>query len=375
MRYNLRKGSIMRHYIYQLAKWPLFNWDQEKIANQLANIHQRQGQLIGLMKALGFTIQKETVLQMLTLDVTQSSLIEGETLNTVEVRSSIARRLGIPLAQYVKSSRHVEGIVGMIMDATQNFAKPLTIERILQWQIDLLSSDINHIYTRIGAWRDDAQGPMQVISGAISREKIHFEAPSADVLEKELQSFFTWTEQNNTDLVLKAAIAHLWFVTLHPFEDGNGRIARAISDYFLAKSEQSSQRFYSMSAQMRVERKGYYAILESTQKGDLNITQYLEWFLSCLLHAIENTEQIVKLILFKKQFWEQYQGLEINVRQKLMLNKLLDGFKGKLTTSKWSKIAKCSQDTALRDIQQLIHLGILIKDPAGGRSTSYSLKI
>ncbi|MFA6036901.1 MAG: Fic family protein [Legionellales bacterium] len=365
----------MQRYIYQLSTWPMFNWDQEKIANQLANIHQRQGQLIGLMQALGFTIQKETVLQMLTLDVTQSSEIEGEMLNAYEVRSSIAKRLGIPLAQYVKSSRQVEGIVAMIMDATQNFDQPLTIERILQWQIDLLSGDINHIYTRIGGWRDDAHGPMQVVSGAISREKIHFEAPSANVLEKELQNFFVWIEQNNTDLVLKAAIAHLWFVTLHPFEDGNGRVARAISDYFLAKSEQSAQRFYSMSAQIRVERKGYYAILESTQKGDLNITKYLEWFLSCLLHAIENTEQTIKLVLFKKQFWEIHQSLDINIRQKLMLNKLLDGFKGKLTTSKWSKIAKCSQDTALRDIQQLIHQDILIKDQAGGRSTSYSLKI
>lgn len=366
----------MVRYIYKLPKWPDFYWEQEKLSAKLAHIHQRQGQILGTMQALGFSVQNEALLQNLALDVLKSSEIEGEVLNLAQVRSSIARRLGIPVPNYVKSSRNVDGMVEMILDATQNFNQALTEERLFNWNIALLSGDVKSIYLKMGIWRDDAEGPMQVVSGAIGLDRVHFEAPAAAYLADEMKRFLTWVNQNdNSDLVLKSAIAHLWFVTLHPFDDGNGRIARAITNWLLARNEQSAQRFYSISAQIMRERKIYYQILESTQKGNLDITLYLNWFLDCLMRALDETERTIKTILFKSKFWEQHASTPFNDRERLMLNKLLDGFKGKLTTTKWSKLTHSSQDTALRDINHLIALGILTKDLAGGRSTTYSLML
>ena len=364
----------MARYIYQQVDWPHFSWDQAKLAPQLAHIHQRLGKLMGSLSALGFALQNDTQLNTLSLEVIKSSDIEGEILNPDQVRSSIARRLGLPYDASITPSDNVTGAVDVVLDAAQQFNAPLTEERLCHWQIALLRSDPKSAYLRIGAWRNDAQGPMQVVSGPIGKEKVHFEAPPASELNAEMKKFIQWAnEKNDTDPILKAAIAHLWFVTLHPFDDGNGRIARAITEWLLARHEQSAQRFYSMSAQIRQERKSYYAILETTTKSTLNITAYLEWFLNTLDHAFDKTEHTIKNALLKTKFWDTHANASLNARQVLMINKLFDGFFGKLTTTKWAKITKCSPDTALRDINALIDLGILKKDPAGGRSTGYSL--
>lgn len=366
----------MARYIYQHPDWPHFFWDQEKLAASLAQIHLRQGRLMGTLSALGFLVQNDTLLNNLTLEVIKSSDIEGEILNPDQVRSSIARRLGLSIENPKQSTGNVEGAVEVLLDATQHFNQDLTEERLCHWQFALLKSDPKsaYLHLNIGKWRDDAHGPMQVISGPIGRERVHFEAPPAEILSAEMATFIQWAnQQSDIDPVLKAAIAHLWFVTIHPFDDGNGRIARAITDWLLARHEQSALRFYSMSAQIRQERKTYYAILESTSKGDLEITRYLEWFLDMLNHAFDATEQSIRSSLAKSKFWEKHAQTAFNARQTLMLNKLFDGFIGKLTTTKWAKITKCSQDTALRDINTLIDLGILKKDAAGGRSTGYKL--
>ena len=329
------------------------------------------------MESLGFSLQKEAELETLTLDVLKSSEIEGEKLPADQVRSSIARRLGLETGGTVPAERDVEGVVEMMLDATQNFSKPLGDERLFAWHGALFPTGRSGMRKVIvGAWRNDTDGPMQVVSGPVGKEKVHYEAPAAPLLGREMSAFLTWANDasDKTDTVLRAALAHLWFVTIHPFDDGNGRIARAIADWALARSENSPQRFYSMSAQIRQERNDYYGILERTQKGTLDVTPWMEWFLGCLGRAFGGTDTTLAAVLRKARFWESHAQVAINERQRGILNRLLDGFDGKLTTTKWAKLAKCSHDTALRDIQDLIKHGILKRDEGGGRSTSYSLK-
>jgi Fic family protein len=362
-------------YIHERKDWPAFRWSEQTLAPRLAAVRHRQGRLIGRMEALGFQLQAEAVLQTLTEEVQKSSEIEGEMLDKEQVRSSIARRLGMDVGALTPADRDVEGVVEMMLDATQNYDKPLTKERLFNWHAALFPtgrSGMSRI--KVGAWRDDRTGPMQVVSGPIGRELVHCEAPPADRLKKEMRAFLVWFESKTAiDLVLKAALAHLWFVTIHPFDDGNGRIARAIADMVLARSEGSAQRFYSMSAQIRIERNAYYQMLEVTQKGDLDVTSWLEWFLACLDRAFDGAEKTLASVMTKARFWEKHGGAAFNDRQRATINRLLDGFEGKLTTSKWATLAKCSQDTALRDIDDLIKRGVLAKDTGGGRSTSYSL--
>jgi Fic family protein len=365
----------MPSYIHELSAWPEFHWDNSALAEKLASVRHRQGRLVGRMEGLGFPLRSEAMLQTLTEDVTKSSEIEGEKLDREQVRSSIARRLGMDIGALTPADREVEGIVEMMLDATQNFDRPLTKERLISWHAALFPSGYSGI-SRIGVgrWRDDAMGPMQIVSGAFGHERIHYEAPEASRLSQEMTAFLDWFDAGNRiDPVVKAAIAHLWFVTIHPFDDGNGRIARAIADMQLARSERSPQRFYSMSAQIRQERRAYYGILEATQKRDLDITAWLVWFLDCLDRAFDGAEGALAAVLRKARFWERHATAPLNERQRDMLNRLLDGFTGKLTSSKWAKIEKCSTDTALRDITDLIEHGILVRDLGGGRSTSYSL--
>jgi Fic family protein len=362
-------------YIHERPDWPAFRWDSERISPNLVEVRHRQGRLIGRMEGLGFQLRKEAVLHSLTEEVLKSSEIEGEKLDRDQVRSSIARRLGIDIGGLNPSDRDVDGVVEMMLDATQQYDQPLTADRLFDWHAALFPtgrSGMSRI--NLGAWRDDEKGPMQIVSGPIVKERIHYEAPAAVRLRGEIKRFLSWFEKkSSTDLVLKAAVAHLWFVTIHPFDDGNGRIARAIADMVLARSEGSPQRFYSMSAQIRQERREYYDVLEATQKGDLDITHWLEWFLACLGRAFDRAETILATVLNKARFWDRFAGAAFNERQRSMINRLLNGFEGKLTSSKWAKIEKCSQDTTLRDIEDLIQKGVLTKDLAGGRSTSYSL--
>lgn len=359
-------------YIYQNPHWPNFTWDQERISVPLAAVRHRQGRFMGRMEGLGFPLRTEAMLQTLTLDILKTSEIEGKHLDHRQIRSSLARRLGITITESVPSARAVDGIVEMMCDATQNFFKPLSQERLFGWHAALFPTGYSDMHKIIvGAWRE---GPMQVVSGSYGHERVHYQAPDATVLKEEVNRFLRWFNSSlPIDPVFKAAIAHLWFVTIHPFEDGNGRIARAIADLQLARADNSALRFYSMSAQIQQERKIYYDILENTQKGSLDITEWMEWFIACFDRALEKTEQILKNVMRKARFWEAFATVSINDRQRLMINKLLDGFEGKMTSSKWAKISKCSHDTALRDIQHLVDLSILSKDSAGGRSTSYSL--
>lgn len=362
-------------YIHELQHWPRFDWDRDRLVIPLADVRHRQGRLIGHMEALGFNLRQEAVLQTLTTDVLKSSEIEGEKLDAEQVRSSIARRLGMDVGALKPADRNVEGIVEMMLDATRQYDQPLTAERLFGWHASLFPTGRSGMHKiRVGAWRDDSSGPMQVVSGPIGKEHVHFEAPKAGRLDEGMATFLDWfNKPADIDEVLKAALAHLWFVTIHPFDDGNGRIARAIADMVLARSEHSSQRFYSMSAQIRQERGAYYDILEETQKGTLNITPWMEWFLGCLGRAIDGAQITLAAVLAKSRFWESIAGVAINERQRLVLNRLLDGFEGKLTTSKYAKLAKTSQDTALRDILSLVESGILVRNPEGGRSTSYTL--
>ena len=365
----------MRTYIHELDDWPAFHWDDTRIAPLLASVSRKQGRLVGRMEALGFDLRNEAVLETLTADVQKSSEIEGEILDKDQVRSSIARRLGMDVGGLLPSDRNVDGVVEMMLDATQKYDQTLDDERLYAWHAALFPTGRSGmVKITVGAWRTDAGGPMQVVSGGIGKERVHYEAPKASTLEKEMNTFLDWFESNKPiDPVLKAALAHLWYVTIHPFDDGNGRIARAIADMTLARSEGSAQRFYSMSAQIRVERKAYYDILETTQQGDLDVTDWLLWFLNCLDHAFDGAEQTLARILAKAAFWERLKGEVVNERQQRVLNKLLDRFEGKLTSSKWAKLTKTSPDTALRDITDLVQRGILEKDAGGGRSTSYSL--
>jgi Fic family protein len=362
-------------YIHELRDWPNFRWDRETLAGQLARVRHHQGRLIGRMEALGFTLRTEAVLQSLTEEVIKSSEIEGAVLDKDQVRSSIARRLGMDVGALVPADRDVEGVVEMMLDATQNYAQPLTADRLHGWHAALFPTGRSGMHRiTVGAWRVPDSDPMRVLSGPVGRERIHYEAPKAARLPEEMHRFLDWFNSvEPLDDVLRSAIAHLWFVTIHPFEDGNGRIARAIADLSLARSERSPQRFYSMSAQIRMERNAYYDVLEATQKGDLDIMAWLEWYLACLSRAFDNAETILGSVLTKARFWETHAGESFNERQKYILNRVFDGFEGKLTSSKWAKIAKCSQDTASRDIADLVKRGILVKDAAGGRSTSYSL--
>lgn len=362
-------------YIHEHPNWPNFTWDSEKLAKLLAETRHKQGKMLGRMEILGFSIQSEASLENMTQEVVKSSEIEGENLDANQVRSSIARRLGMGINGLVDSDRNVDGIVEMMLDATQQFGQPLTDERLFGWQAALFPTGRNGIHKiTVGAWRTGQNGPMRVVSGAIGREKVHFEAPEASDLPDEMNSFLEWfNKEDEQDPVLKAAIAHLWFVTIHPFEDGNGRIARAIADMQLTRADKTPHRFYSMSAQIRIERNEYYTMLEKTQKGSLNITAWLEWFLECLSRALDKVEGSLKDVNRKTNCWNNIGSMEINSRQRLILNKLFDGFDGKLNTSKWAKITKCSTDTALRDIQDLINKGVLVKENAGGRSTSYVL--
>ncbi len=366
----------MSTFIYQQDNWPNFTWKNDEIINLLSEARNLQGRLIGKMESLGFDLRNEALLDTLTLDVLKSSEIEGEFLNPEQVRSSIARRLGMEIAGSVDSDRNIDGVVEMMLDATQNCFKPLTADRLFDWHAALFPTGRSGMYKiTVADWRKDTTGPMQVVSGALGKEKVHFQAPDAELVEKEMNLFLDWFRNNEkTDLVLKAAIAHLWFVTIHPFEDGNGRITRALTDLLLAKSDKSNQRFYSMSAQIRIERREYYEILEKTQKGNLDITEWIKWFLNCLINSIKSTDSLLVSVLFKADFWTKNAETLINERQKKLLNKLLNGFDGKLTSSKWAKIAKSSKDTAIRDINDLIDKGILQKESAGGRSTNYELK-
>lgn len=362
-------------YIHELSNWPRFQLDREQLAKPLADVRHRQGRLTGHMEALGFDLQQDAVLETLSADVLKSSEIEGEKLNAEQVRSSIARRLGIDIGALKPADRNVEGIVEMMLDATRRYDQPLTAKRLFDWQASLFPTGRSGMHKiRTGAWRDDSTGAMEVVSGPVGKQRVHFQAPAAVRLDQEMQTFLSWfNATSEIDPVLKAGLAHFWFVTIHPFDDGNGRIARAIADMALARSENSPQRFYSMSSQIRQEREAYYNILEQTQQGTLDITPWMEWFLGCLGRAIDGAQTTLGSILAKARFWEETAGVHINDRQRLVLNRLLDGFEGKLTTSKYAQLAKCSHDTALRDILALVERGILVRNPEGGRSTSYAL--
>jgi Fic family protein len=361
-------------FIHEIAQWPSFNWDDAKLSPILADVRHRQGRLLGRMEGLGFQLRSEASLTTLTADVVKSSAIEGERLDAEAVRSSIARRLGLDVGGTSPASRDIEGIVEVMLDATQKYAQPLTAERLFSWHAALFPtarSGMRRI--TVGAWRPLEAGPMQVVSGPMGQERVHFEAPSAERLEREMTVFLDWFGSNGIDPVLKAGVAHFWFVTIHPFEDGNGRIGRAIADMALARSEGTAERFYSMSAQIETDRKQYYLHLEQSQRGDVNITPWLEWFLSCLGRAVAGAEKELVGVLRKAKIWERINEEPVNERQRKIINLLLDGFEGKLSSSKYAKLAKCSEDTALRDIKILIERGILTQDQGGGRSTSYHL--
>ena len=362
-------------YIWQSADWPSWRYDLSALTGLLTEVSHAQGLLIGRLADVGMALRDQASLAALTEDVVKTSEIEGELLNVESVRSSIARRLGVDIGAVAPVDRHVEGIVEMVLDATSRSAKPLTAERLFGWHAALFPtgySGMNKI--AIGQWRDDADGPMQVVSGPVGQRKVHFQAPPADVLPFETARFLTWAnEQTDMAELVKAGLAHLWFVTLHPFDDGNGRIARAVGDLFLARADGSPQRFYSLSAQIQRERKDYYDVLERTQKGTLDVTGWLSWFLGTLGRAIASAQTTLDAVLVKARFWQRWPGMSLNERQVKLLNRLLDGFEGKLTSSKWGAIAKCSPDTALRDISELLALGILRKTAGGGRSTAYAL--
>lgn len=362
-------------YIWECSDWPEWRYDIATLTNLLSSARYRQGCLKGQMEALGFHLRDEAYLRTLTMDVLKTSEIEGEHFDRELVRSSIARQLGMTMGALAPEDRHVEGLVAMMLDATQNYASPITTERLFTWHGAIFPTGRSGMMQiRVGDWRNDAKGPMQVVSGRMGYDRVHYKAPPADCLKNEMAAFLLWVEApDKLDMLLKAGIAHLWFVTLHPFDDGNGRIARAISDLLLARSDGMAQRFFSMSAQIQHERNDYYSILERTQRGDMDITEWLQWFLECLERAVEHAKQTLNDVLYRARFWEGVKGIAMNERHIKVLQCFLGGFEGKLTTSKWAKIAKCSQDTAYRDILALIRLGVLIKKEAGGRSTSYEI--
>ena len=366
----------MKPFIYQKEDWPEFRWEDNQLIKSLGKVRNLQGLLIGKMEALGFELRSEATLKTLTLDVLKTSEIEDEILNPEEVRSSLARRLGMDIEGLLPSDRHVDGIVDMMLDAAQKSKEPLTKDRLFGWHAAMFPGGRSGMYKIIvGDWRDDSTGPMQVVSGAMGKERVHFQAPPSEDVAGEMKRFLDWVNDNQKlDPVIKAGIAHLWFLTIHPFEDGNGRIGRTIADMLLTRGDDLAQRFYSMSAQIKIERKQYYATIEKSQQGTLNITSWLEWFLDCLKNALEAAEVVLSKVLIKHKFWNHNATTVLNARQVLMINKLLDGFDGKLNSSKWAKIGKCSSDTALRDIQDLMAKKILKKEEGGGRNTSYILE-
>lgn len=366
----------MMFYIYQELNWPNFKWNEQDIGKKIDTIRYLQGHLLGRIESLGFEETQKTLFHYLTDDVMNTSAIEGENLNLEQVRSSLAKKLGIEYAGVTPHERSVDGIVNVLLDATLNYFEPLSCERLFHWHKELFPLGFSGFSKiRVGEYRKDENGPMQVVSGAIGREKIHFSAIEADKLQDEMIVFIDWFNQNNDiNHIIKAAIAHLWFLTLHPFEDGNGRIARSLADMLLARSEKKAQRFYSMSTSIKERRSSYYRILEKTQKESLDITEWLIWFLDCLEDALLKSENMITNTMIKSDFWVHIKNIEINKRQIKILNMLLDGFDGKLTTSKWAKINKCSQDTAYRDILDLIEKNILQKSQnEGGRSTHYEM--
>jgi Fic family protein len=362
-------------YIHELSEWPEFTWDTEALAGPLAAVRHKQGRHLGKMQALGFELRQEAGLTALTDEVVKSSAIEGEHLNPDEVRSSIARRLGLDVAGLPRPGRDVEGVVEMMLDATRNFNDPLTEERLFDWHAALFPAGRSGMQRiTVGAWRIGDAGPMQVVSGPIRRERVHFEAPEAKRLETEMNRFLAWfNEPTELDPVLKAGVAHFWFVTIHPFDDGNGRIARAIADMALSRADGTKDRFYSMSSGIEAERKEYYRELESAQRGGLDVTRWLAWFLACLDRTIEGADRTLGSVLHKAELWQRINRRPVNERQRKVINQMLDNFQGHLTTSKYANLAKCSSDTALRDIRGLLERGILVKNPGGGRSTSYRL--
>ncbi|MBN2652082.1 MAG: Fic family protein [Spirochaetales bacterium] len=362
-------------YIYEVHGWPDFVWNS-KIENKLFSIKKLQGQILGEMSSVGFELRNQANLEVLTLDVVKSNEIEGEILDSDQVRSSVAHHLKLEISGFTEYDKNVDGAVEMLLDATQNYSQPLTKERLFDWHLKLFPEGRSNIQKiEVARWRRDLNGPMQVISGSMGKSKIHFQAPPASQIEDEISKFLDWfNNSNKIDLILKAAIAHLWFLTIHPFDDGNGRIARAIADMVLASSDEQRQRFYSISNQLLKTRKSYYDILEKTQGGNLDITDWLEWFLDCLEQSFKNSEQILEKIIIKHAFIFRISGIPLNSRQTKIIKLLLDDFKGILNTTKWAKICKTSQDTALRDINDLLSKGILEKLPQGGRSTSYKLK-
>jgi Fic family protein len=359
-------------YIYENKNWTDFTWKETQINAVFGEVRNLQGKIIGQMNSIGFVTKEETTLRNLTLDVINSSQIEGEKLDYNQVRSSIARILGINIAGLVAANRNVDGVVEMMLDATQNYQKPLTEKRLFGWHSALFPTGYSGMHKiEVGYFRT---GEMQIVSGAMGKEKVHFEAVPASKVKEEMMKFLHWFNNSNSlDPVIKAAIAHFWFIIIHPFDDGNGRIARAISDLMLARADNTVERYYSMSSQILVERKQYYAILQRVQSNAYDITEWLDWFLHCLKNSILATETTLQKIFRKTEFWKIYENTEFNERQRLVMNKFLDGFDGKLKSSKWAKIAKCSQDTALRDIKDLIFKGILQQELGGGRSTNYEL--
>lgn len=362
-------------YLWQQPEWPTLSWDDQSLSTLLARVSRKQGRLLGNMEALGFELRDEAHLRTLTEDVIKSSEIEGEELEPDQVRSSIARRLGMDVAGLVPSDRNVDGVVEMMLDATGNYSDPLNEERLFGWHAALFPTGRSGMQKiNVGEWRDDCEGPMQVVSGPMGRETVHYEAPPAARVPNEITEFLCWFEQpGNMDPLLVSGLAHLWFVTIHPFDDGNGRIARAIADMALARAEGSPKRFYSLSAQIQIERKDYYSTLEWTQKDEVDVTRWQTWYLECFERALDGASETLAAVMTKARFWERFAKAALNDRQVKVLNRVLDGFEGKLTSSMWAKLAKCSQDTAGRDIADLIEKGALTKDAGGGRSTSYSL--
>jgi Fic family protein len=362
-------------FLHQFKAWPQFHWKEAELIAPLASVRHRQGQLMGALQVLGVEFQQSAAFETLTADVVQSSAIEGEILNPEEVRSSLARRLGMDVGALPPAPRSVDGVVEMTLDATLRFAEPLTEERLCGWHAALFPtgwSGMNRIH--VGEWRT---GIMQVVSGPIGREKVHFEAPAPELVAQEMAQFIQWfnAEQANLDLVLKAAIAHLWFVSIHPFDDGNGRIARALTDMMLTRADGIVERCYSMSAAIQKERASYYDILEKTQRSTLDVTAWLNWFLTYLGRALDNAQSILEQTLYRNRVWEFAQRFPINERQRIVLKRLMENFEGKLTSSKYAKLTKCSQDSATRDLNQLVEYGVLEKSPEGGRSTSYRLTV
>ena len=368
------KPPRKRTYLWQRPDWPQWRYDATALVGPLAQLHRAQGELAGRMAHLGLAQRDLATLQVLTQEVITTSAIEGETLNLEAVRSSIARKLGVDIGALAPADRHVDGVVDMVLDATQQHAQPLTAERLFGWHAALFPTGFSgRLRIQVGAWRNDAAGPMQVVSGPVGREKVHFEAPPAHTLSAQTAAFLEWFNAGPVcDALVHAGLAHLWLVTLHPFDDGNGRISRAVGDMALARAEGAAQRFYSLSAQIQRERKQYYEQLEASQRGTMDVTPWLEWFSACLLRAVQGADDLLAGVLDKAQFWQRWSGTPLNPRQISVLNRVLDGMDGQLTNAKWATIGKCSADTALRDINDLLARGVLRRLEGGGGNTAYS---